>query len=134
MTVKLETESIRAMAAFEKLTNVHAKDCLITENCIYFVVDPKKIGLAIGKNGSVIKTVRKKFGKQVKIFGYYKDPEMFLRGMIPSIKTFEMNNGSIIITVPEEEKMNVIGRNGNNIKAVRELMERHFKIKNVKVR
>ena len=134
MTVKLETESIRIMAAFEKLTKVNAKDCLITENCIYFVVDPKKLGFVIGKNGSVIKDVKKKLGKQVKVFGYYKNLEFFLKGMIPSIKTIEINDGVITISIPNEDKVNVIGKNGNNIKAIRELMARHFKIKNVRVK
>ena len=59
MAVKLGIDSIRTIALFEKITNVHAKDCLITDDCVYFLVDPDKIGLAIGKNGSVIKEVRK---------------------------------------------------------------------------
>ena len=29
MSVKLETHTIRTIAAFEKMTKVHAKDCLI---------------------------------------------------------------------------------------------------------
>ena len=42
MAVKLETEDIRNLAAFEKITKVHARDCIITDNCIYFLVDSKR--------------------------------------------------------------------------------------------
>ena len=44
MSVKLGTDSIRNIAAFEKITEVHAHDCLITEECVYFLVDPEKVG------------------------------------------------------------------------------------------
>ena len=39
MTVKLCTDSIRIIALFENITNVHAKDCIIMDNSIYFVVE-----------------------------------------------------------------------------------------------
>lgn len=134
MAVKLGIDSIRTIALFEKITNVHAKDCLITEDCVYFLVDPHKIGLAIGKNGAVIKEVRKSLGKQVKIFGYSDKPEDMIRNMIPNIKNLNFNNGIMVITVSLEDKVAVIGKNGRNIKAIKEIMERHFSIKHIKLR
>lgn len=129
MTVKLGMESIRTIAAFEKITNVHARDCLITENCIYFLVDPDKIGLAIGKNGLVIKEVRRVLGKNVKVFGYSNDPETMVKNIIPNIKRIELNGDTVNVSVPMEDKVNVIGRNGSNINAIREILKRHFSIK-----
>jgi N utilization substance protein A len=129
MTVKLGTESIRTIAAFEKITKVHARDCLITENCVYFLVDPDKIGLAIGKNGFVIKDVRRVLGKNVKVFGYSNDPETMVKNIIPNIKRIEINGDSINISVPMEDKVNVIGKSGSNINAIREILKRHFSIK-----
>jgi len=134
MVVKLGIDSIRTIALFEKITNVHAKDCLITEDCVYFLVDPDKIGLAIGKNGTVIKEVRKSLGKQVKIFGYSDKPEDMIRNMIPNIKNLNFNNETMVITVSPEDKVAVIGKNGRNIKAIKEIMERHFSIKHIKLR
>lgn len=134
MSVKLGIDSIRTIALFEKLTNVHAKDCLITEDCVYFLVDPEKIGLAIGKNGAVIKEVRKSLGRQVKIFGYSDKPEEMIKNLIPNIKTMTFNNGSMVISIPSDDKVSVIGKNGRNIKAIKEIMRRHFSIKYVKLR
>jgi len=134
MTVKLGTESIRIIALFERITKVQPKDCLVTDNCIYFLVNPEKIGMAIGKNGSVIKEVRKLLGKAVKVFGFSNEPEMLIRNLIPNIKNIDMNNRTMIITVPNEDKMLVIGKNGNNIKALNELMSRHCSIKKVRLR
>ena len=74
MLVKLGTDSIRNIAAFESVTEVHAHDCLITEDCVYFLVDPANVGLAIGKNGATIRELRKIFGKTVRVFDHYDSP------------------------------------------------------------
>ncbi|MEM5812193.1 MAG: NusA-like transcription termination signal-binding factor [Candidatus Aenigmatarchaeota archaeon] len=134
MPVKLSNDSIRMIAAFEKITEVHAIDCLIKEGCIYFVVSPEKIGLVIGRNGKVIRELRKVFGRPVRVFGYYDTPEAFLRGVFPSAKIIETGNKRITLTIPEEERISAIGKNGENINAVREIMNRHFSIKSLKIK
>ncbi len=134
MSVKLGTQSIRTIAAFEKMTKVHARDCLIMEDSIYFLVDPGKIGFAIGKNGSNIKEVSKVFGKNVRLFAYHNKPEDMLRAMIPMIKSMNMGKGTISLTIPASDRVTVIGKGGRNIRAIKEIMNRHFDIKNIKLR
>ena len=134
MAVKLETQIIRTIAMFEKITKVHALDCIVTENCVYFLVNPEKVGIAVGKNGSTIKDVRRVLGKPIKIFGYFDDPEMLIKNMIPVVKNVDINNGSALISVPKEERNSVIGKNGTNIRAMRDILNRHFAIKNIRLR
>ena len=134
MIVKLGTETIRTIALFERITKVQPKDCLITDNCVYFLVDSEKIGLAIGRNGSVVKEVRRLLGKMVKIFGFSNNPQILIRNLVPNIKNIDMNNGTMMITIPNEDKLLVIGKNGSNIKALNELMSRHCSIKRVRLR
>ena len=134
MAVKFETRSIRTLAYFEKKTKVHARDCIITDECIYFLVEPERVGMAIGKNGAIIKDVRRAFGKNVKVLGYYPDPEDMLKSLMPSIKSIDMSNSSITVTIPREDRVAAIGRNGANIKIAREIMNRHFSVKNLRLR
>jgi N utilization substance protein A len=134
MSVKLGTESIRTIAAFEKMANVHARDCLIMEDSIYFLVDPGKIGFAIGRNGSNIKEISKSFGKTVRLFAYHKEPGDMLRAMLPNAKNIDVGKESVSLTVPASERVAVIGKGGRNIKAIKEILKRHFAIKNVKLR
>jgi N utilization substance protein A len=134
MSVKLGTDSIRNIAAFEDVTQIHAHDCLITDECIYFLVDPDKVGLAIGKNGVVIRELRRVFGKTVRVFGHYETPELFIRNAFPHVKSMDISNGRITISIPEEDRVSAIGKNGRNIKAIREIMERHFSIKDLRVK
>jgi N utilization substance protein A len=134
MTVKLDTENIRTIVMFQKVTKVHARDVLIGDSCVYFLIDPRMMGLAIGKNGSNIKEIRKIMEKNVKIFGYSRVPEEFIRNMIPKAKSIELSNGSAVITVQPGDKTAVIGKNGENIKAVKTLVKRYFQINHVKLR
>ncbi len=134
MSIKLETDAIRTIALFESMTKVHARDCLITDNCVYFLVDQPKVGLAIGKSGAVIKNVKRALNKNVKIFGYADSPEGMIKGMIQDPKAVIMDNGSMVVSISPQDRVTVIGRNGENIKAIREIMKRHFSIENLKLR
>ena len=134
MGIKLETEDIRTIALFENITKVHAKDCLITDNCVYFLVDKEKVGLAIGKNGSVIRSVRNNLNKNVKIFGYSDTPEGMIRNLIQEPRSVTISDGSMTVSIAPEDRVGVIGRNGENIKAIREIMKRHFSIENLKLK
>lgn len=134
MTVKLGTETIRTIALFEHITKVSPKDCVITDNCAYFLVNPEKIGMAIGKNGSVVRELRRFIGKSVKVFGYSNDPEQLIRNLVPNIKSIDTNNDTMLITIPSEDKFSVIGKSGSNIKAMNELMSRNCSVKKVRVK
>ncbi len=134
MAIKLTTDHIRIVGIFERLTGVHVKDCLMDEECVYFLIEPGKMGIAIGKNGNTIKTVSRALGKSVKIFEYADSPEQMIKNLIPNIKSMEFNSNTVIVSIPASEKSTVIGRNGRNIKMIREFMKRHFKIDNVRLR
>ena len=134
MPVKLETQTIRIIAAFEKMTKVHARDCVTVEDTLYFLVEPEKIGFAIGKNGSNIREVSKSLGKTVRLFAYKKEPVEMIKSMIPTVKSIDIKDETASITVPAGDRVAVIGRNGKNIKAIKDIMKRHFGIKNIKLR
>jgi N utilization substance protein A len=133
-TVKLSTENVRTITAFENITKVQPKDCIITENFVYFLVDSKKMGLAIGKNGSVIKEVKRVLGKPIKIFAHYDSVEEFLKKIIPNVRSIDINDNGIIVSAPQSEKLTIIGKNGENIKVIREILKRHFGVENFKLR
>jgi len=134
MAIKLTTDHIRIVGIFERLTGVHVKDCLMDEECVYFLIEPGKMGMAIGKNGNTIKSVSRTLGKSVKIFEYADNPERMIKNLIPHIKSMEFNSNTVVVSVPASEKSTVIGRNGRNIKMIREFLKRHFKIDNLRLR
>ena len=134
MQVKLATENIRAIALFEKVTDVHVKDCIISPHSLYFLVSHDSMGAAIGKNGENIRRLRKLSGRHVKIFAYSSSPEEFIRNIIPTVRSVNIENGSATVSVPQEDKLTVIGKGGENINAIRDIMKRHFNITVFKLR
>ncbi len=134
MTVKLSTDDIRLIAAFEKLTMVHARDCITTESGIYFLVEPSRVGLAIGKDGKSVKHVSKVLGKPVKVFADAETPEDMVRSLIPKLKSVERSGETITISIAPPDRSLVIGKGGSNINMIKTLLKRHFGILEVRLR
>ena len=134
MSIKLQTQNIRDIGVFERVTKVHVKDCIRDESSVYFMIERGKSGLAIGKNGAVIKSVSKVLGKTVKIFEFADDVETMVKNMIPTAKGVEVGGDSVTVTIPNSDRSVVIGRSGRNIKVMKEFLKRHFKINYLRLR
>lgn len=134
MKLKLETDAVRKVATFVKATGIQPKDCIQTKDCIYFVLDEEKMAPAIGKNASVVKKLRKTFGKNVRFFAYKDTPEEMVKSMVPNVKNLKRNGDTLIINIPHKDKSRVIGRRGRNVKAMKKILRRHFDLEDLKVR
>jgi N utilization substance protein A len=128
MVIKLQTQNIRDIGLFERMTKVHVKDCIRDENCVYFMIEAGKSGLAIGKNGAVIKNVSRVLGKTVKVFEFAQDLETMVKNMIPTAKSVDVGSDSVTVAIPNSDRSVVIGRSGRNIKVMKEFLNRHFGI------
>ncbi|MCD6591139.1 MAG: NusA-like transcription termination signal-binding factor [Candidatus Aenigmarchaeota archaeon] len=134
MGIKLTTHEIRAVSIFERLAGVHVKDCLTDDENVYFLIESGKMGAAIGKNGMKIKNISKVLGKRVKVFEYAETPEELIKNFIPSAKNVQIEGDTMTVNVPNNERSTIIGKNGRNIKMIREFLKRHFKINNLRLK
>ena len=138
MTIVFDMDTIRLLNLFENITNVPVKDCYVAGENVYFIVEEGKIGLAIGKGGSSIKSVEKTIGKKVKVFEYSSNPVEFVKNLIPQSKEVSLiNNGETVeiqIKVDRSDKGYVIGREGEKIKIYKEILKRVHNISNLKVK
>jgi N utilization substance protein A len=138
MTMKFDTETIRLINFFENFTGVSVRDCLINSDCVYFIVEEGKVGMAIGKNGASVKKVESLIKKNVKLFEYSKDLSTFVRKLIPSVGDVKIKteNDRIVveIKVDKKDKPLIIGRDGKNIKVFKELLQRSHNVNDVLVR
>jgi len=133
MSIKMGNEEIQAIAVFEKATKTYPKDCLKEGDSIYFVVERGKMGSVIGKGGANIKKMRDILKKNIKVFEYSKTPEEAIKNMIPNAKSVEIKGETAVVSIPQRERASVIGQRGKNIKVIKEMLERHFNIKNLKL-
>ncbi len=134
MNIKIDTETFRVISVFERVTRVQPKDCLITENAVYFLIDKEKIGVAIGKNGSTAQKISRVLAKEVRLFEYSNDAGTLLKNLIPSAENIDVSGTTVKFTIPAKTRYSVIGRAGKNINVIKELMERHTGVTELKFR
>ena len=138
--IKLTTDQMRLMSLFQNVTGATARDCVEDEkqNRIIFVVNSGKMGLAIGKGGSHIKSLQNIIKKNIELVEFHEDPATFLKNMLNSklvseVKLNKRDDGSLqaIVIVDPAKKGIVVGREGRNAEKARLLAKRYFNISRV---
>ena len=139
-SIKLTMDQMRKISLFQKITKVTPRDCIDDEkqDRLIFVVNEGKMGLAIGKNGSNIKSLQNLLKRNIELVEYYNDPIKFLKNMLNSklineIKINTRADGSpqAIVLVNPNDKGLVVGRAGRNAEKARLLAKRYFDITSV---
>jgi len=135
--IKLTTDQMKLMSLFQNVTKATARDCIEDEkrDRIIFVVNEGKMGLAIGKGGTHIKSLQNKISRNVELVEYNDDPVKFLKNIlnekyISDIQISERADGSFQATVlvDSAKKGVVVGREGRNAEKARLLARRYFNI------
>ena len=138
--IKLTTDQMRLISLFQNVTKTTARDCLDDEkqDKIIFVVNEGKMGLAIGRGGSNIKSLQNILKRHVELVEYFADPIKFLTNvlnpkLINEVKLDTKQDGSLhaIVIVDHNKKGLVVGREGRNAEKARLFAKRYFDISNV---
>lgn len=132
--IKLTSETMGYMTLFEKQTGATVKDCIANDE-ITFIIKEGEMGLAIGKNGSIINKIKNIIGKEVHVYEHSDDPKKFITNLFfpIKIKKVEIEDSVAKIYIDASEKKRAIGRGGKKINAAKEIIKRHTNIKDIKV-
>ena len=139
-SIKLTMDQMRKISLFQNITKVTPRDCIDDEkqDRLIFVVNEGKMGLAIGKNGSNIKSLQNLLKRNIELVEYFNDPIKFLKNLlnaklINEVKISKRVDGSsqAIVLVNPNNKGLVVGRAGRNAEKARLLAKRYFDIPSV---
>jgi len=139
-SIKLTMDQMRKISLFQNITKVTPRDCIDDEkqDRLIFVVNEGKMGLAIGKNGSNIKSLQNLLKRNIELVEYFNDPIKFLKNLlnaklINEVKISTRVDGSpqAIVLVNPNNKGLVVGRAGRNAEKARLLAKRYFDIPSV---
>jgi N utilization substance protein A len=137
--IKLTSDEMRYIALFESITGATANDCVIDEenSRIIFVTKQGDMGLAIGKGGKNINSLRKMVGRFVEVVEYGDTADQLIRNSLAPARIREIRitekpeKKIVVIEVEPRDKALAIGKNGRTIDKTRMLAKRYFQIDNV---
>jgi len=128
--------AMKFMSMFETITHVQAKDCIIDEQQILFIVPEQQIGKAIGKHGVNVKELERILKKKIKIIEFDSEALNFVRNVIFPLRLRDCHHERGIITLSAEDSKTrgiLIGRAASNLRATENIVKRYFPIEEIKV-
>lgn len=137
--IRLTSDEMKCIALFESVTGATAKDCLIDEKSdrIIFLAKQGDMGLAIGRAGKNIQTLRKMTGRQVEVVEQADTVEQLIKNALAPAKVKEIRiterpeKKIVVVEVESKDKALAIGKNGRTIDKTRMLAKRYFQIDHV---
>ena len=137
MKIKINQQEMHYMAIAEGVTRAPIIDCLERENRITFIVAKGKLGKAVGKEANNIKKLEKFFKKEVRFVEYDDDKKQFIINLFKPFKLdriiIDEERNRVSVVVNERDKGKAIGKDGRNIKILREVAKRQHGIDEIKV-
>jgi N utilization substance protein A len=134
MKVTLDSKSIQYINLFMSITNSSIVDFIEDNGDLYFVVKEGQYGLAVGRNGMKIKRAEHVFKKSIKVFEYAPDLEQFVKNLVPEAQTIDISGSEIVVRIKPGDRARVIGRNGKNVKIIKQFLEHLFEVQSFKVK
>ena len=143
MTKTFDMQFIRYMNLFEKVTRISSSHCFNYNNTLVFVVPRHLVQRAIGKDNSNLKQLSTILEKRIRVLAEPKsmaDLNQFFTVLVSPI-TFEKldvvtNDGVkelVITTGNRESKAMLIGRDRLREKEMKDALDQHFDIKNIRI-
>jgi len=146
--VFFNTETLKTMSLFEKITRSKLKDCFEDKNgLLIFVVENGELKKALGKNVSNVKKLETLLKRKMRVIEQKDDITNFIKSLIfpLRIRNIDIGNyealsseekGEAIITIePEDIKTRglIIGRNASNLRNYEFVVKKYFPLKELKV-
>lgn len=137
--MKISQDEILYMNALESVSGVNAKDCLLRDNVISFVVKPGDVGRAIGKNAANVKNISNRVKKKVEILEYCDTIESFLKKALynagmEKIEVKEVDGKKIFFTSVGSEDKSKILSNTSRLRRIKEIAKRNYGIDDIRIR
>jgi|GEM_PF-742886 len=138
VVLKYDANLLGYMNSFKQMTNVDLRDCFIVNDHIIFVTEAGKAGLAIGKEGKNIQSLRHAFNKDIKIMEHSEDPLSLVKSYLFPLKPAKVelvddktSTGDLkVINIKfsnARERRVLLGENQTKLKLLKEIVARYYK-------
>ncbi len=121
---------------FEKVGRVEIKECMENEDMVIFIVPERKLSEMFQRNPNVIATLKEKINKHILVAEFSKDILVFIRNLyfrygVKEIDIYwKQGPMDIQVGVDPNEVGKAIGKEGRNVKLMKEVVSRFYEIRN----
>ena len=130
-------ELMKLMDCFSQVTHASLKDCFIGPlDIIYFIVEENDIGQAVGKSGNKAKMLEKILNRKIKIVEFNPDVLQFIKNLAFPLRIKEIRQDGATITIMPIDltvRGQLIGRGGQSLRNMEQIVRRYFDIETIKV-
>lgn len=138
MGFTLSDDARQYIALFDEETPAIARDCLIEDDRVVFLVSTGDMADAIGPGGKTVRALEDRIGRDVTLVENALDPEGFVANMfapaaVSNVTISENDTTVAYVEIPDEDKGVAIGRGGRNIELARRMAARHHDIDDIEL-
>ena len=133
--VLYDQNTLATILLFEKVTRAKVKDCIL-HNGFVFVVAEGEIGKAIGKHGANVRKLEGLLKKKVKVVEFHSDVSVFVRNLISPLEAASISEEGGVVSIAGKDgisKGKLIGRDRKNLTFISDVVNRYFKMEEVRV-
>lgn len=135
--IKYDTDLIRQINLFEKITGTQVKEFLTFKDKPTYMVQPGQLTKALGKNKANLLKLEKLFQRPIRIIEFNEDMLNFIINLIAPLKVVKITEEEDIVTIvgPDTKtKGLMIGSKAKNLRETEEIVKKYFsELKEIKV-
>lgn len=135
--MKYDSQTLKIISLFEKITRARLKDIQLQENKYIFIVEEGNYKKALGKELKNLKKLEELLGQKVKIVEFKQDVQNFIKNLIYPLKPDSIEVMDDVVMIKSQDNKTkglLIGARAKNLRFYEEVVQKYFKsISEIKV-
>ena len=138
--ITIDNKIMGYIAMFERISHVELKECLENDDMVLFIVGEKRLAEIFNRNKNIVSELKEKVTKHILLAESSRDLLMFVKNLfyrygVKEIDiTWKENMTDILVAVETTEIGKAIGKEGRNIKLLKEAVGRFFPIHSLNIK
>ena len=138
--ITIDNKIMGYIAMFERISHAELKECLENDDMVLFIVGEKRLAEIFNRNKNIVSELKEKVNKHILLAESSSDLLMFVKNLfyrygVKEIDiTWKENMTDILVAVETTEIGKAIGKEGRNIKLLKEAVGRFFPIHSLNIK
>ena len=134
--ITFDTDILKFMGLFEKLTHAKLKDCFFDREKLIFLVEHGEMGKALGRNKANVVKLEKMLNRKIKIVEFSPNRLQFITNYLAPLRITDIKEEDDVVTITGADtktKGLIIGIKAQNLRNLEKIVNKYFKIEEIKV-